>query len=103
MTKEVVWTWSAEADLQDLFQRADSASPNGGLSLLIQIEAATKMLSVFPLLAPEWNLSIRRLLIQKANLGLFYVPEPRGIVVIGLADLRQHPDGIAEQILRRLP
>jgi hypothetical protein len=36
-------------------------------------------------------------------LGVFYVPEPRRIVIIAVADLRRDPDSIWNEIRSRIP
>ena len=35
--------------------------------------------------------------------GPFYVPEPRGIVVIGVADIRGDPESLWNELKGRLP
>lgn len=103
MKREVIWTWAAEADLQRLFAEAEDSSDGNGLRLLTEIEKATVLLLCFPLLAPAWRSPVRRLVLRRRHLGLFYVPEPRGIVVIGVADLRRDPESLRSEMLGRLP
>ncbi len=103
MKREVIWTWAAEADLQRLFAEAEDASEGNGLRLLTEIEKATVLLLCFPLLAPNWRPPVRRMVLRRRNLGVFYVPEPRGIVVVGVADLRRDPESLWKELLGRLP
>ena len=103
MKPEVIWTWDAEADLQRFFSAEEDCGEGAGLKLLTQVENATALLLGFPLMAPKWRPPVRRLILRRRHLALFYVPEPRGIVVIGVADLRTDPDQIWREIRSRLP
>ena len=103
MKREIIWTWAAEADLQRFFSESEDEIEGLGVSLLGQVEKATALLLQFPLMAPRWRHPVRRLMLRRRYLGLFYVPEPRGIVVIGVADLRSDPDQLWREIASRLP
>lgn len=46
---------------------------------------------------------MRRLILRRRHLALFYVPEPRGIVVIGVVDMRRDPESLWGEIRDRLP
>ena len=92
MKWEVVWTWAAEAGLQHFFAEAEDSQEGSGLKLLVQVETATALLAQFPRMAPNWRFPVRRLMVRRRQLALFYVPEPRGIVIIGVADNRRDPD-----------
>ncbi len=103
MKREVVWTWSAEAEMQRLYASAEDHSEGSGNQLLTEVEKATVLLLCFPQMAAQWRSPVRRLILRRRNLALFYVPEPRGIVIIGLADLRGDPDSLWSELQRRLP
>ncbi len=103
MKQEVIWTWAAEADLQRFFAAEEDQCEGRGLSLITQVEKATDLLASFPLMAPKWRPPVRRLILRRRHLCLFYVPESRGVVVIGVANLRSDPDQILREIRSRLP
>jgi len=103
MKREVVWTWAAEADLQHFYAGLEDCEEGAGMRLLIEIEKATVLLLAFPFLAAKWRPPVRRMILRRRKLALFYVPEPRGIVVIGVADLRRDPDSLWRELRSRLP
>jgi len=103
MTGEVIWTWAAEADLQKFFAECEDRQDGSGIHLLERIEKATELLLRFPYMAGLWHEPIRRLVIRRSFLGLFYVPERRGIIVIAVADLRQDPERLKLEVRSRLP
>lgn len=103
MNRDIVWTWAAEADMQGIFAAAEDAADGTGVSLLGQVEKATTLLLNFPRMAPAWRGPVRRLMMKHQCLGLFYVPEPRRMVIIAVADLRRDPDSIWNEIRSRIP
>jgi plasmid stabilization system protein ParE len=103
MKREIVWTWAAEADLQRFFAEAEGAQEGRGLELLTQVETAASLLDQFPRMAPNLRFPVRRLRIKRRKLALFYVPEPRGIVIIGVADIRRDPAEWWNELRSRMP
>lgn len=103
MKREVVWTWSAEADMQRLYGVAEDYCDGNGNQLLSEVEKVTALLLCFPLMAAQWRAPVRRMILRRRHLALFYVPEPRGIVIIGVADLRGDPDNLWKELQGRLP
>lgn len=103
MKHEIVWTWAAEADLQRFFAEAEDVQEGRGIELLTQVESATVLLAQFPRMAPSWRFPFRRLMIKRRNFALFYVPESRGVVVLGVADIRRDPDKWWNELLNRMP
>jgi plasmid stabilization system protein ParE len=103
MKHEIVWTWAAEADLQRFFAEAEDIQEGRGVELLTQVETATALLAQFPRMASSWRFPVRRLMIKRRKLALFYVPESRGIVIIGIADIRCDPDKWWNELLNRMP
>lgn len=77
MSPEVVWTWSAEADLQRHFNWREDRSEGSGIELLARVEKAAELLLRFPRMAAVWRSPVRRLILKRSTLGLFDVPEPR--------------------------
>lgn len=103
MKRELIWTWAAEADLQRFYAIAEDQAEGFGAHLLSEVERAAALLLCFPLMAAQWRFPVRRLILRRRQLALFYVPEPRGIVVIGVADLRCNPDDLWREMQGRLP
>jgi plasmid stabilization system protein ParE len=103
MKRELVWTWAAEADMQRFYAVAEDQAEGSGIQLLSEIEKAAALLLCFPLMAAQWRPPVRRLILRRRHLALFHVPEPRGIVVIGVADLRGDPDDLWRELHGRLP
>ncbi|WP_395746383.1 hypothetical protein [Prosthecobacter sp.] len=103
MKREVVWTWAAEADLQRFYAEAEDGQEGKGMELLTQVETASVLLIQFPRMAPSWRFPVRRLMIRRRKLALFYVPEPRGIVIIGVADPRCDPEAWWNELRSRMP
>jgi plasmid stabilization system protein ParE len=62
-----------------------------------------ELLQSFPRLAGKWRPPVRRAFIRRSHYGLFYVVEPSRLVIIALQDLRQDPERLQRDILRRLP
>ena len=74
-----------------------------GIELLTQVETATALLAQFPRMAPSWRFPVRRLLIRRRKLALFYVPESRGVIIIGVADIRRDPEEWWNELRSRMP
>ena len=85
------------------YAEAEDQEEGRGLDLLSLAEKATARLLCFPQMAPQWRHPVRRLILRRRHLALFYVPEPRGIVVIGVADMRRDPEPLWGEIRDRLP
>lgn len=102
MKHEIVWTWAAEADMQRFFAEAEDFQEGRGLKLLNHVETATALLAHYPRMAASWRFPVRRLMIKSSKLDLFYVPEPRGIVILGVADIRRDPDSWWSELRSRM-
>ncbi|WP_395738260.1 type II toxin-antitoxin system RelE/ParE family toxin [Prosthecobacter sp.] len=102
MKHELVWTWAAEADLQRFFAEAEDVREGKGMELLTQVETASALLVQFPRMPPNWRFPVRRLMIRRRQLALFYVPESRGIVIIGVADPRRDPEAWWDELRSRM-
>ena len=95
---ELVWTGAAEADLQEIFNELEDAQEGSGERFLLLMDASLELLRLFPEMAPPFEPPVRRLVLNSRRHGLFYVFEPRGIILHAVADLRRD----AEQLRRRL-
>lgn len=103
MKREVIWTWSAEVDLQGIFDRSEEADAGNGEVLVSTIGQLLELLRQFPEMGGAWRKPVRRALIKRSRYGLFYVAEPTRLVVVAIQDLRQDPAGLAREIGKRLP
>ena len=96
---EIVWTLRADRHFQETFSREEEIEPGAGERLFNEVEKALEMLRRYPELARVYQDPVRRWVLGKRRrTGLFYVPESRGIVVIGLLDLRQSPSVIRREL-----
>ena len=100
MKREVIWIWAAEADAQDAFLRMEETT---ALRFVATTDSLVALLQSFPQLASMWHPPVRRALIRRSHFGLFYVIEPKRLVILALQDLRQDPDRLKREVLRRLP
>jgi plasmid stabilization system protein ParE len=103
MIREVIWIWSAEADVQEIFVRSDDARPGSGERFLLVVDRLLDLLKQFPEMTAIWRKPVRRALIRRSHYGLFYAAEPTKLVVIAILDLRRSPASIRQEIERRLP
>jgi toxin ParE1/3/4 len=95
---ELVFLYSADADIQAAFEYYESYQPGHGSLFLIQLDAALSYLRAFPESAPLFAARYRRRLVRVYPYGIFYVIEGNRIIIAHIMDLRQHP----ENILRKL-
>lgn len=94
-----VWTLGAEADVQRLYEQQERREEESGELFYKEVLSSIQLLEVFPEIGPVvYRDEIRRVLVYKRHFGLFYVVEPRGIILHALLDLRQDP----QSIMRRL-
>lgn len=98
MKLEVIWTRRAENDLLREFSRLDEYDDHVATGFLESVDAATRLVSMNPEMAPIYSGRHRRLLLRDRRLGLFYCFDSRGIIVHAICDLRQD----REAILRHL-
>ena len=88
---EVVWTQRAEAHLQEIYNRLEDRNDGAGDKFLEEVESALGLIQGFPHIGRIFHHPIRRRVIHDGIYGIFYVPENRGVVIIGVQDLRQRP------------
>lgn len=103
MNREVVWTWAAGMDAQEIFSQLEDASTGSGQRFVALMDSLLDLLRKFPLMAPVWKFPLRRARVGKTHYGLFYAVELGRLVIIGLQDLRQDPGRWQREMLRRLP
>ncbi|MDZ4402186.1 hypothetical protein [Prosthecobacter sp.] len=100
MARELVWTAGATADLLQLYEQV--GDHDLAIKVLRQpLDHALSLLNENPALGPRvrGTLHIRRLLVgPKFRFGVFYVEEPRGILIHALLDMRQSSDVIRRRL-----
>jgi len=88
---EVVWTLRAEIHLDEIYRHLEDMTEGSGEFFLDEIGQVLGLIQEFPLIGREFAPPVRRRVIWRGRYGLFYSPEDRGIIVIGVLDLRQDP------------
>ncbi|MBX7208569.1 MAG: type II toxin-antitoxin system RelE/ParE family toxin [Verrucomicrobiaceae bacterium] len=97
--RAAVWTLGAEADVQRLYERLETWEEGTGDRFYEEVLSSVRLLEVFPRIGPVVHRgNVRRVLVSNRNYGLFYVSEPRGIVLHALFDLRQDPKAIMKRL-----
>jgi plasmid stabilization system protein ParE len=97
--KEVVWTLGAEVDVQRLYERMEQWDEGAGDRFYAEVLDSISLLRLFPDIGVIVHRQrVRRVLVFNRNYGLFYVNEPRGLVIHALLDLRQHPAAIRRRL-----
>jgi plasmid stabilization system protein ParE len=96
---EVIWLLRAEIALQEAFEREDDRSAEAASDLLESVERVVEVIRDFPEFYREIYPPFRRAIVGKPRrFGLFYVVEPRGIIVHAFEDLRQEPERIRTKL-----
>ncbi len=103
MRREIVWIWAAEVDAQTAFLHLHDTNPGRAEKFVEMMDRLVSLLQAFPFIAPMWHHGIRRALVRRSHYGLFYVVEPKRLVIIGVQDLRQNPERLLDDVVRRLP
>ena len=96
---DAVWTLGAEADVQRIYERMELWEDGAGDRFYDEVLTAIRLLQEFPHIGPVVHRGdIRRVIVFNRNYGLFYRPEPRGIILHALLDLRQDPKAIIKRL-----
>lgn len=103
MNLEATWTHGAEADLLEVFSRAEDFSAGAGESLLNETGELVALLRQHPFLGRLWLDPVRKVTMRRSGLGLFYTLETRGLVVIAVLNLRRDRPALLDEIRRRMP
>ena len=95
---ESIFLLGAEIDLQQAFDYYEDLQEGRGDHLLGQLKLALGIVQRHPLIAPAYHGCYRRMLVRDFPLGIFYVVEPKRIIVAALLDLRQDPRSIRKRL-----
>ncbi len=96
---ELVFLFSADADIQTAFEFYEGFQAGRGEVFMRHLDVAFGQLRTFPEIAPVFHEACRRLLVHGFPYGIFYTIEGRRIIISGVMDLRQDP-GITHRRLR---
>jgi len=96
--REIIWLLKAEVDFQEIYNRIDRYSPERAENFYASVNEALDQVAEFPESGHAYAIPIRRMLALKGRYGVFYRSESRGIVVLGIEDLRQAPSRIRRNL-----
>lgn len=91
-THEIVLLQGAQRDLLSIYQTL-------GERAYARVDKALGILRVFPTAGPaHFGNHIRRLVVSKTPLGVFYALAGRRVLVAAILDLRQSPESIQKRL-----
>ena len=91
MRLNVLFTWAAQVDMQRAFEKLEDGSEGAGVCLSETTDELLGLTAQHPFIARVWHSPVRRHVLERTCYGLFYVVEPRRLVVIAFRDLREDP------------
>jgi plasmid stabilization system protein ParE len=96
--RELILLLAADRDIQCAYDLCEDRQEGRGVVFMRHLDSAFGQLLKFPESAPIMRGRYRRLLVPGFPYGIFYTVEPRGVIIVGVMDIRQNP----ESIIRRL-
>lgn len=103
MNLDIIFTWAAQVDFQRAFSVMEDASEGAGVRLSETTGELLELTAQHPFIARVWHSPVRRHVLERTHYGLFYVVEPRRLVVIAFRDLREDPNRLMQEVMGRLP
>lgn len=91
---DLVFLFSADADIQAGYEFYESCQSGRGEVFMRHLDVGFGRLRAFPEIAPLFHEKYRRLLVHGFPFGIFHSIEGRRIIVNGVMDLRQDPEKI---------
>jgi plasmid stabilization system protein ParE len=95
---EIVWTLGATQDFQRVFAQFEEHRPDAGIRFTEEVGAKLLHLAAFPHMGPIYDPPFRRLLVFGREYGVYYVVEPRGIIIHALLDCRRSPESTRRRL-----
>lgn len=92
MSLRIEFLSGADADLQAIFEGFEEYQDGFGVEFLNLLNAYLGRISDFPEIAPIYSGEVRRQVMRTFPFGVFYLPQPRRILVVAILDLRQNPN-----------
>jgi toxin ParE1/3/4 len=97
---EIVFLYSAEADIQAGFEACEQHQEGRGEIFLRHLDVVFTRLRAFPSSGPFFHERYRRALVPGFPYGIFYSIEGTRLIVLGVLDLRQNPETIRRRLER---
>jgi plasmid stabilization system protein ParE len=98
MVNELVFLFSADADIQSAFELHENNGAGRGELFLRKLDDALSQLRAFPESGPRYCKEHRRLRVSGSPYGIFYRVIGRRIILAHLLDLRQDPEVIRRKL-----
>ncbi len=95
---EIIWLLKAEIDFQEIYNRIDRYSEKRAEDFYASVNTAVDQLALFPEIGFAYAFPIRRVLALRGRYGVFDRVDHRGVVILGIEDLRQDPDRIRRSL-----
>ncbi len=95
---QVDYLAGADSDIQEHFNRHEDYRDGFGVELLLAIDEHVTYITEFPRIAPIYFETMRRLVMKRFPLGIFYENHPTRILVYAVLDLRQDEESILRQL-----
>jgi plasmid stabilization system protein ParE len=93
----------AESDLQRIYNYYFGLGPSLAARLEQEVRSLCARVGEFPEMYPRFYRHVRRAVLRRFHLGLFYVTTPGRTLIHGFQDLRQAPAYILRHIKDSLP
>ncbi|MCA1964431.1 MAG: type II toxin-antitoxin system RelE/ParE family toxin [Prosthecobacter sp.] len=103
MKHEVVLLRSAEDDIFFHFTQYEDQSEGRGFRFDADLEAAKDLLADFPQIGSRFLGEVRKYLLLRWNLGVFYHVVGRRVIISAVLDLRQDPGRLLQILRSRQP
>lgn len=81
----------AEAEFLDQIEYYESREPGLGYEFALEVTSAVQSILSFPRAWPLLEGDVRRCLVRRFPFGILYSPEPDGIFILAVMDLRREP------------
>lgn len=98
--KTVVFLAAAESDLLEHFARLEEARPGTGDRFCRELDGSLNLVAKHPLIARPLRGKIRRIVLRRFHLGIFYAVESGRLMVCRILDLRQSPESLSRSLER---
>jgi plasmid stabilization system protein ParE len=95
---ELVFLFSADADIQSAFELHEGRGAGRGEFFLRKLDGALGQLRTFPKSGPRYAKEHRRLRVPRFHYALFYRVIGRRVIFAHLLDLRQDPEVIRRKL-----
>lgn len=102
MNDNILFTSSAEKDLEEIFGWYEQKRAGLGYDFLLHIEAATNLLSYAPLINRPLYKNVRRHIIKRFPYKIFYLLDNEKVVVLAVIHAGRDPNWIRDRLNEQL-